>query len=184
MDRRPAGSWWGAALLFLAACDGDAKNADAGNPAPQIFVALPEDFYGFQSWEAFHFDGPQEGDAGVHISGRRDVYLKQQPPHGATAFPVGTIIVKSFPDEPTNFGPRTFAMAKRGGNYNSTGAPGWEWFELDLSNPATPATVWRGLGPPVGDIYAGTNGGTCNDCHGAAKSNDSVQSAALQLSSF
>ncbi len=178
--------WLGcASLLLLVGCDGgNQQNADGGDWAPTIFVAMTEDFKGFQSWEAWHFDGPQEGDGGVHVSGRRDVYLKHRPPSGSTSFPVGTIIVKSFPDEPTAFGPRTFAMAKRGGNYNSTGARGWEWFELDLSDPDNPQFVWRGLGPPVGDIYAGTNGGTCNDCHGAAIANDSVQAAVLQLSSF
>jgi len=114
------------------------------------------------------------------------VFLNHRPPHGATSFSVGTVIVKEiFPTDAADAnGAKTFAMAKRGGNYNSSGAAGWEWFELDPPqsiNPDMPSIVWRGVAPPAGENYGGSSGGTCNDCHSAARANDFVQSPPLQL---
>ena len=39
--------------------------------------------------------------------------------------------------------------------------------------------VWRGLGPPNGETYAG--GRECNDCHSAAAANDHVLGAEVRL---
>ena len=81
------------------------------------------------------------------------------------------------------------AMAKRGADYNTEGAFGWEWFELVLADDGTPVILWRGAEPPVGEQYgqlpgmstdtATTVTGDCNTCHGAAASNDYVHSIPL-----
>ena len=99
------------------------------------------------------------------------------------ALPVGTIIVK----EATGgtMAHELFAMVKRGGGFNS-GAPGWEWFELENLDDGKDGVkiVWRGFGPPVGEEYGGDAEGGCNKCHGACSGNDSVCSSALQLTNF
>jgi hypothetical protein len=152
-------------LVALGACGGAQLTGNA-------FIALDRDFAGYQGWEQFSFDGG-EVDA-AHPAGPRTVFINHRPDAGAPEFPVGTIIVKQLEFH-------TLAMVKRGGGYNATGAPGWEWFEL-FTDPATSkvGVQWRGLGPPAGEQY-GRSGQTCNACHGAASGNDSVLSAPLQL---
>ena len=102
---------------------------------------------------------------------------------------MGTIIVKHSDGtgDPDNQGPRTFAMVKRGGDYNLAGAMDWEWFELLQANPEDATSPWqiswRGLGPPLGSGYGG-GGSECNTCHSAASGNDYVQAEPLQLSTL
>jgi hypothetical protein len=160
------------------------ESSDGGTKAGlQLFIASQSDFAGFSTWESFSFDAPGTADGKTHTAGKRIVYLNQPPPHGSTSFPVGTIIVKKI--QPGTATAKTFAMVKRGGNYNSHGAPGWEWFELDPNAPdSAPVLLWRGVAPPAGENYSGSQSGTCNDCHGAARNNDSVQSPPLQLPNF
>ena len=121
---------------------------------------------------------------GLHGIGPLQVYWNQSPPHGSTAFPVGTIIVKE--TEEADITQRiVFAMVKRGDGYNSGGANGWEWFSLQ--NDADGCTVeilWRGPLAPIGETYANQAIGDCNGCHGLASANDYVWDDALQLSSF
>jgi hypothetical protein len=167
-----------AMALALTACGGPetARQADAGS-APMPFTATADDFAGFTGWPALVLDGPAMVDAAMHTTGVRTVYLNQAPPAGALAFPIGTVIVKTIVANPAfPSAVRTFAMAKRGRGYNSSGAVGWEWFELDPTQ-SPPAILWRGLGPPVGDTYNGES--SCNGCHILAVGNDFVHSLPL-----
>ncbi|MFT3838173.1 MAG: cytochrome P460 family protein [Myxococcaceae bacterium] len=176
-----------AALLVLLACGGTTPTPDSGQPPPQIFIAVERDFAVWTNWQSFDL-GDQPADT-VHLGGHRTIYLNKAPPHGATAFPVGTIMVKTVsPDADGGTTPdggtlQIFAMAKRGGEYNSDGAAGWEWFELnDTSQPANWA--WRGTQPPAGQGYGGVAGGQCNTCHMNAAGNDCVESPKLALDNF
>jgi hypothetical protein len=112
----------------------------------------------------------------------RFAFLNGAPAHGATEFPVGTIIVKE-----VNVGELTtrkiFAMQKRGGGFDPGGAVDWEWFELQNLDADNVRIVWRGNGPPNGETYGG-NPATCNDCHAGAKTNDFVWTMGFELSSF
>jgi hypothetical protein len=73
-------------------------------------------------------------------------------------------------------------MAKRGCGFNAAGARGWEWMELS-ETPDGVTVVWRGLGPPAGEVYGGDPAG-CNSCHAACSDNDSVCSSPLRLTGF
>ena len=77
-----------------------------------------------------------------------------------------------------------FGRVKRGGGYNVGGANGWEWFELKNLDEQQSTIIWRGVGPPVGEMYAGDPNGGCNGCHGVASSNDFVLSEPLTLKNF
>jgi hypothetical protein len=114
----------------------------------------------------------------VHVT----EYLNQVPDPDATEFPLSTIIVKealASDDSST-----VFARVKRGGGYN-TGAPGWEWFELQSLDDERDGAiiVWRGVGPPAGEAYGGDPNG-CNVCHSACADNDGVCSPPLVLGKF
>jgi hypothetical protein len=160
-------------VVLISAC-----GAPAPSSMPSTFIALQRDFEGFESWEAFAWDSA--GMGGTHDPGAVTVYLKERPPAGATAFPVGTIIVKVTPPRDATTEEKIFAMAKRGGTFNANGAAGWEWFELKRSTSGAPVIVWRGVGAPAGERYGQTDA-SCNDCHGAAADNDSVHSPPLRV---
>lgn len=177
-------------LVASAGCGGAATGDGSSTTQPETtttFIALQRDFQSFSTWEHFHMDG--DGSGTPHFGVNRDVYLNHRPPKGATSFPVGTIIVKHTDGvgDPDNGGPRTFAMVKRGGDYNKQGALNWEWFELiqdDPTNPASPWLIsWRGLGPPAGGGY-GSTGAECNGCHAQAQGNDFVPSDPMLLSNL
>jgi hypothetical protein len=160
----------------LCACGG------AGDPgtdaAPGAFLAFTTTFADFRSWPSFHSDGPaDDGTVPADVLGPRTQYLRTPPPHGATAFPVGSVIV-----EARESGARKiFAGVKRGGGFNAGGAADWEWFELS-EQPVT--IVWRGVGPPIGDTYGGDPTGGCNACHATCAGNDYVCSPRLALGAF
>jgi hypothetical protein len=167
--------------LCLTACGG----GESGQPSPgqdQIFLAVAEDFRGYHERPSFDVSG-EAALIGIHDGSVITEYINQLPPSGATEFPLGTIIVK----EATGgtMAHELFAMVKRGGGFNS-GAPGWEWFELENLSDGKDGVkiVWRGFGPPVGEEYGGDAEGGCNKCHGACSGNDSVCSSALQLANF
>ena len=168
---------------LLSAC-GSAPTGDAPNHDGPIFLAFASDFNGFHSWDAYPFEGTQ-GALPIHVSGPRTVYLNKRPPKGSSAFPMGTIIVKEVEDTPVLVDRKIFARVKRGGDYNSLGATGWEWFELKNQSDGSTGIVWRGVGPPAGECasYGGDASG-CNPCHAAARDNDFVSTAALLLGSF
>jgi predicted CxxxxCH...CXXCH cytochrome family protein len=98
-------------------------------------------------------------------------------------FPVGTIIVKE--TEEADVTQRTvFAMVKRGGGFNATGAVGWEWFKLGDNADGSATILDRSPAPDWTSPYGAEPVGDCNGCHLLAKSNDDVWDTALQLSRF
>jgi hypothetical protein len=167
-------------VLLLGAC-GQAGTSDTA----AHFIPLQKDFTGFRQWHAYDL-GVQPADS-VHPAGRRTVYLNHLPPTGSTQFPAGTMLAKTVDKEDGTLG-NIFAMAKRGGSYNSQGAVGWEWFELQDNSDSSDGSeliVWRGITPPTGEGYGGdVVGGACNTCHGLHADNDFVTSSALLLSGF
>jgi hypothetical protein len=172
-------------LMLLAGCSGatmasvaSGNGADGGRAPGEPFIASGDSFAGFRDWEAFVVDTPSPVGGGTHTQGVRTMYLLARPPSGARLFPVGTMIVKSeVPDPTLPKGERQFAMVKRGGGYNASGASGWEYFELDGSDPVHPTVLWAGTGPPIGDTYNGE--ASCNACHVLASASDYVQTPAL-----
>jgi hypothetical protein len=95
---------------------------------------------------------------------------------------VGTILVKVVQTAPPPASWQMFGMVKRGGGFDESGAPGWEWFGLNITAQDTVAIVWRGDGPPPDGGYAGLSGNlSCVFCHVAAAANDYVQTPQLQL---
>ena len=170
-----AAARWAVAATWAAAsaCGGHPEPA-AADAGPSPFIADQGDFSGFTTWESF--DGGTEAMDNLAVEGQRTIYLNQRPPHGSIQFPQGTIIVK------TTAGAPTFGMAKRGGEFNATGALGWEWFQLASDGGTDVQIVWRGAGPPV--MFTYSTGGTCNSCHFSGYFNDFVEGSALQLSQF
>jgi hypothetical protein len=161
--------------------------ADSG----QTFIALASTFQSFRTWQSFHDNGPpDDGTYPAMVLGPRTQYINQLPPHGATQFPVGTVIVEARESGTM----KIFASVKRGGGFNLAGAKNWEWFELQEGSggsampqdPGAPVSiVWRGVGPPIGDAYGADGSASCNTCHTTCGgSNDYVCSPELQLVSF
>ncbi len=179
----------GIVLLAAAAALGGACSSPAAAPGGSTPSCPPGpltngEFDGYESWTEFSFDGPAIAGS-PHTSGPRRVYLNKKPPHGATEFPVGTIIVKEIGPPPAS-ADTVFAMVKVGCGYNSDGADDWEWAELNVDTTGTRPEVgitWSGSEPPLGQTYSG-DPTACNTCHALAKSNDYVQSRALLLSNF
>ena len=184
----------GAALAGLAGCNAASSAGSDGG----VFVAFATDFAGFHDWPSAvampspslpPVDaggvGPDGGatDGGVHPVPETEYWKIPSTPTGGV-FPLRTIIVKETNEaDPT--ARQVFAIVKRGGDFNPTGAVNWEWYELKNNADGTVVVSWQGFGPPSGsaDIYGG-NPAVCNNCHVKAAANDYVWSAALQLSSL
>jgi hypothetical protein len=158
-----------AAAMALAAC-GQAQANDVGDdaaaaPGSGEFVAYTADFDGYRGWS--HITVFDDGGAGspVHAPTTLVEYINRSSPGPHADFPVGTILVK----ESASGDPDTrqaFAMTRRGGTFNPSGAAGWEWFELQNTGDAGTLTIlWRGVAPPAGEVYAGNVNGDCNTCH-------------------
>ena len=148
------------------------------------FLATSASFSDFCSWSQAPATTEADASDGLHGLGPLTVYWNHAPPHGATAFPVGTIIVKA--NDATDPTQRTiFAMVKRGGGFNSSGAVGWDWYSLQQTTAACDVelVLWSGPTPPNGETYANQPVGDCNGCHVQA-GNDGVWDSALQLSNF
>ena len=165
-------------LLVAAGCS--SGSSGSGGDCTQVPVTNSS-FAGYESWTEFSFTGTAIAGS-PHTSGPRRIYLSQKPPHGATEFPVGTIIVKEIGAPPAS-GDSVFAMVKVGCDYNSQGAVNWEWYELQVDAQGTPSILWNGSEPPAGQSYSG-NPTACNDCHSGAKQNDYVESPELSLGNF
>jgi len=148
-------------------------------PAGSTFLAFAQDFHGYHDWP--RYDTTEDADlVGIHDGSQVTEYINRLPPSGSTEFPIGTLVVKeatggTIPHE-------IFGMAKRGGGFNTV-ATGWEWFELENLDCADDRVklLWRGVGPPVGEMYGGDPNAGCNGCH-ADCGNDAVCAKALQLS--
>jgi hypothetical protein len=163
-------------VVLLVACS-QAPPAPRAS-APTVFIADTGDFDGFRSWWSVAITADvAPGDS--HLNGPRHVFLKQHPPPGSKEFPVGTIIVKE-----TDPGPITqrsvFAMVKRGGDFDPTGAKNWEWFQLANMTNGAESIVWRGPGPAGGGAYGTGPLGGCNACHESAASTDYVLTPELE----
>ena len=164
------------AVALSAACGG-ASQSSAPDAGAAVFVAVQGDFAGYRQWTAF--DGGQSANDGIVIEpAQRTIYMNKLPPHDSTDYPVGTIIVKD--TENAN----TFAMAKRGGDFNSAGAVDWEFFELVTDSSNNTSINWRGTAPPVGETYGNTTSTSCNGCHTGFKTADYVGGGAISLSQF
>ena len=186
----------GVSLVLSGAVAGCSASPPAATGT--TFVAFASDFNGFHSWPSAVATpspnlppvdaggvGPDGGatDGGVHPVPETEYWKLPSTPTG-NEFPIGTIIVKETNEvDPT--ARQVFALVKRGGDFNPTGAVNWEWFELKNVADGSAAISWHGYGPPSGsaDIYGG-NPAVCNTCHKKAAANDYVWSAALQLSNF
>jgi hypothetical protein len=151
------------------------------------YIAVDRDFSTFEDWSYFDLG------VGKHVvsqSGRKRVYVNALPQPGDTEFRVGTILVKvlELGDDPVNW--QVHGMVKRGGEYNSKGAYGWEYFDFTINAEGTPRQNWRGEQTPDGESYQVTvftpNGvviedvADCNTCHQSGN-NDAVNTPALNL---
>jgi hypothetical protein len=166
-------------LAVAAAFAGCSSSTPTANCTP--FKADTGDFLGYHSWPlTTSYDDPAVAGS-PHTSGPRQVYLNQAPPHGATEFPVGTIIVKDIGPGPAT-ADVTFAMVKDGCGFNADGAVGWEWYDLQNNADGSVTILWHGSEPPPGQTYSG-DPTACNTCHGQTTDNDSVN-AWPTLSSF
>ena len=169
-------------MLAGAGGCGASPPADEGDGSA-TFVAQNIDFKGFDTWQSLSFDNPNPGGA-THVAGKRTVFINHLPPPGATAFPVGTIIVK----ETQQVDPTTrdvIARAKRGGTFNAEGATGWEWWELKNTAEGKVTMLWRGVAPPVGACsYLTSLGGNCQLCHSGGTDGETVLTPALSLANF
>ena len=172
-------------------CGGGGSGADTADAGPTVGVPVyAPAFRDFHSWYSVPGVGPEDagngavgnGDAGAHTVGPLVSYINQRPPSGSKSFPIGTIIVKEV-NAVDLTSRQIFAMVKRGGGFDPDGAVDWEWFELRNIDADNVLIVWRGNGPPSGEMYGG-NPATCNDCHGRAKANDYVWTTGFQLSKF
>ncbi len=160
-------------------CSGSSDTTPSGT-TPTTFLAFPPTFADFRKWPSFHSDGPAKGTFPDDVLGPRTQYINHVPPHGSKRFPVGTVIVEV--RESGLF--QIFAGVKRGGGYNATGALDWEWFELKEAADGGVTVIWRGVGPPLGEVYGGDPTGGCNSCHSGFEGNDYVASPKLQLTNF
>jgi hypothetical protein len=167
-----------ALALFGTACGSPSEQgaSHGGN-----FIAFAADFFDYHAWQSF--DVTKDAAPGtIHPDAKLIEYLNKPPPGQSSEFPVGTIIVK----EGTDGDPlarQFFAMAKRGPNWNVGGATGWEWFELRNTATGGVMIVWRGVGPPAGEVYGGDANAGCNTCH-VQCGNDAVCAKAVQLAQF
>lgn len=159
--------------------DHDTPAADDG----ALFLAQNADFADLAAWPTLVLDdGPVDGG---HASASRTIRINALPAPAATAFATGTIVVKEGAGAD---GDEIHAMVKRGGGFNTSGARGWEFFELQRATDGTPLIAWRGEEPPEGEGYGCVSGScttttttSCNACHGSAFDNDFVLSPALTL---
>ncbi len=113
--------------LLCAGCGGSSSSGDNGagdSGVPDPFIAQVSDFAGFcKDWSSAPALAPADaGGDGIHGDAGLTVYWNKSPPHGATQFPVGTIILKETNDaDPSK---RTaFAMVKRTARGRASTAP-------------------------------------------------------------
>jgi hypothetical protein len=173
----------GSALLGCSNGGDSGGSADGAPEAPESCTAYASSFDGFHGWSTAPATTPADASDGLHGLGPLEVYWNQRPPHGATSFPVCTIIVKE--SQETDPSKRTvFAMVKNGDGFNGAGAVGWEWFSLLNNADGSVTILWRGLVAPAGQTYANQAIGDCNGCHKQVADNDYVWDSALQLANF
>ena len=178
--------WSALAPLFALAslsCS-SSSSAPTSNEIGALTPIQASAFNGFCNWSSAEATAAGDASDGLHGIGPLRVYWSQAPAHGSTAFPQGTLILKSTEEaDPTKR--IIFAMAKVGGNYNATGGvPNWEWYSLQADANCNVTELWDGPVAPAGETYSGQTVGDCDGCHTLAKANDYVWDEALQLSNF
>jgi hypothetical protein len=177
--------FWALSLALAVGCGGSANKPSDGG-ADSVFIALESDFAPFQTWtRIFVGDGPLDG----HPAGPRYGYLREKAPPGATKYPVGAIVVKTVEQGATREDWDVFAMVKRGGGFNQSGALDWEFFTLKINERGIPVLLYRGTNPDDGTADGGDTHGygsapsgvTCNRCHGilGTERSDHILSPAL-----
>lgn len=143
-------------------------------------IAFKDQFAGYHTWKNTPGTSTFMRDSGIHSTHPRTVYINAVPKAGSKEYPVGTIIVKELMNDGDIRLRTVFAMVKRGGGFNQTGATNWEWFELVASPNDSVQIKWRGFGPPNGESYGGSKE-ACNTCHKVAEENDYVLTSGLKL---
>lgn len=164
------------ALALTAGCGGEDPAAAGG------FIALTENFRAFRTWTRTPVGTMDLPD---HPAGPRFAYANQPPPAAGSRYPLGTIIVHTIEPSADPLMWDIFAMVKRGGGYNASGAVDWEFFRLGVSSSGVPVILGRGLNPSEGHSYGGSTApvmASCNTCHGAAagEAHDHILSPLLQ----
>lgn len=178
----------GSAAFFAALLAAGTVSACASEDTPAttlcggepVCIAFAAQFSGFHGWKSTPGTSTLMKDAGIHSAAARTVYINEMPKAGSKEFPIGTIIVKEMMNDEDVRLRTIFAMVKRGGNFNQTGASNWEWFEILAYPNDTVQIKWRGFGPPDGENYGGSKE-ACNTCHKVAKENDYVLTSGLKL---
>lgn len=177
-------SWRAALLLGALAAHGcgSVEVPPAEKTVRDPFIAMQSDFIAMFGWH--HWDLPDVMNSfGHRRGGESHLYVNRPVPPVDQPLPVGTILIKlvELGDDPRDWD--VHAMAKRGGDFNAAGAPGWEYLELGLTEDREPIILWRGEGDarnPGG--YGNSPDGTpigCNQCHGAVVTGDHAFSRAL-----
>lgn len=166
-------------VLGLMGCGAPSDDLPLGDSGGE-YIAFNRDFRDFRSWPNVSLGA---FTAGGHLEGPSQHAYVSTPRDPVTGrYPQGTRIVRSLEAGlPTQWG--LFAMAKRGGTYNSAGARGWEFFRLVIDATGTVQIVSRGLNATqAGDPYDLGEGTGCNTCHGLpdAQEYDSILSPALR----
>jgi hypothetical protein len=148
---------------------------------PGVFVAFDPDFAGYRAWA--------QHDLGAaaplgHPAGRQVLYVSAPLAPGAARYADRTIIVREIQADPDRTKWDLFAMVRRGGGYNQSGAIDWEFFILSLDATGAPHVVSRGISPAEtgASPYHPGEGITCNTCHGNedARRGDCVLSAEIR----
>ena len=168
-----------ATFVLALACGCGTKSEPPELPKAAPFIAFERDFQGFRDWTAVELP-KLEAQGVTHTAGETNEWINARPAPGAKSFPVGTMIIKEVRNEQKKTH-EVFAMVKRGGDYNRSGAPGWEWFELRERPDESFAIRWRGVNAPDGENYAGDPLGGCNSCHRLSAQNDFVKTSTLTL---
>jgi hypothetical protein len=169
-----------AASLLSGCLDNELPPDESDAGEQRVFIALPSDFRDFLDWKSFDVTGTMHASA----KGPLVAYVNQLPDPGSSEFPIGTVIVKAV-EAGKHSEWTVHAMAKRGGDFNPSGAYDWEFFELGFSSKDVPIINWRGEKPPNGEGYQVKQGNMtveadCNGCH-VSSENDAVLSPELAL---
>lgn len=177
-------------VVTLSAC---LEHEDKEAATPTVYIAMQSHLESFLQWPTFAVGEPEATDGRLKAPAEPHfVHINRLPEPGSQTFPIGTIIIKTERPSPTMNDWHVYGMVKRGGSFNSAGAPGWEWLELlnDGANATEWRIDWRGEIPPTGVTYRCMTDvperdiPDCNTCHTQAAHNDFVMSRALQLSNF
>ena len=165
----------GVLALALLGCGGD----EAAPPEPGLFIALSPQFRDFRSWPRVAISA---GDDPIDPTQPFFAYANMPPPAAGAQYPVGSILVHTveLTEDPMSW--EVFAMVKRGGGYNASGARDWEFFRLGFASGDVPFIISRGFSPVDDGIYSSGPGRGCNGCHAAtdAAAHDYVLSRQLR----